>query len=67
MRTTGRRPDRPRIITHPFPLRDDLTAYLRLPEDLPELEARRLARHVRTLAVNGWEETPADECTGSPA
>lgn len=38
-------------ITYPFPLRPDLVVELRVPEDLKQSEARRLAAFIETLAL----------------
>jgi hypothetical protein len=38
-----------RRITYPFPLRPDLVAELRLPENLSLAEARRLSLYIRSL------------------
>ena len=40
-----------RRITYPFPLRPDLVVELRVPEDLKQSEARRLAAFIETLAL----------------
>lgn len=44
-------------VDHPFPLRPDFLASVRLPWDLTAAEARRVAAMVHALALD-WEETP---------
>lgn len=39
------------LIEYPFPLRRGILAFLKLPEDLRQPEAERIARHVESLAI----------------
>jgi hypothetical protein len=48
-----------RLVHFPFPLRPDVTAEIVAPPDMTTEEAERLARYVRTLAVDGEEGTVA--------
>lgn len=41
---------RPSLMDFPYPLRDDLDVFVRLPRDLTALEADRLCKYVRSLA-----------------
>ena len=41
---------RPSLMDFPYPLRDDLDVFLRLPRDLTALEAERLSKYIRSLA-----------------
>jgi hypothetical protein len=41
---------RPALMDFPYPLRDDLDVFLRLPRDLGAAEAERLCKYIRSLA-----------------
>lgn len=43
------KPDPPRLITHQFPLRQNLVLPLGIPADLTEPEARRIAQFISAL------------------
>lgn len=43
--------DTKKLVTFPFLIREGLTAFLYLPEDLKLKEAKRLKKFVKTLAI----------------
>jgi hypothetical protein len=50
-------PARPGLMDFPYPLRDDLDVYVRLPRDLTAPEAERLAKYIRSLARDNQPES----------
>lgn len=47
---------RPSLMDFPYPLRDDLDVFVRLPRDLTASEAERLSKYIRSLARDDQPE-----------
>jgi hypothetical protein len=56
-------PTRPLLMDFPYPLRDDLDVFLRLPRDLGAAEAERLCKYIRSLAREDLPKSPAGAST----